>query len=301
MQFSYVLSLIFAPALYLATAAPRGPETVFETEPCTHPSVRREWRSLSREERIDWIRSVKCLAALPHDDAIAPTVFPDFPPYKLPPQNTSASFYDDLSYVHMDLSTKMHFMGLWLPWHRLLLEGFERALKSKCGFKGTQPYWDWTLDAPDFEHGSIWDDDPESGFGSWGDVTGDYQIPAGAFAHDFVLSYPSPHTIRRNFTLRPYTTQRPEDGFPIPDLPANTTITLGEVNGMVAGYNGDFLGFSTHFDRNEGPRTAVHRMIGGDSAGTCPSSDAAAGCTTNPAMTANDPLFWYAQSAIYTF
>jgi tyrosinase len=80
------------------------------------------------------------------------------------------------------------------------------------------PYWDWTIgqsaflflafaifnggiDAPNFYESSFWkDSDPKSGLGGWGDPNADYRVPDGGF-HTLPLSYPSPHTVRRNFTL----------------------------------------------------------------------------------------------------
>ena len=60
---------------------------------------------------------------------------------------------------------------------------------------------DGHTDSPDFYESSFWDDsDPESGLGGWGDPNADYQVPDGGF-HTLPLSYPLPHTIRRNFSL----------------------------------------------------------------------------------------------------
>jgi len=57
------------------------------------------------------------------------------------------------------------------------------------------------IDAPNFYESSFWkDSDPKSGLGGWGDSTVDYRVPDGGF-HTLPLSYPSPHTVRRNFTL----------------------------------------------------------------------------------------------------
>ncbi|KII86666.1 hypothetical protein PLICRDRAFT_113415 [Plicaturopsis crispa FD-325 SS-3] len=288
---------IFAALITRAVAPPppeeraAAPVMIPLTEPptCTNPVVRKEWRALPREDRAEWIRAVKCLANLPGDPGIEATVYPTKPPYHLPPRNYSGSYYDDLSFVHMDLSTFTHNMGIWLPWHRSLLYGFEMQMKEKCGYRGVSPYWDWTKDAPDFEFGSIWDDDPESGLGGWGDPENDYAITTGGFATNFTLSYPIPHPMRRKFTLRPYVGQDPTI-YPEPELAANATITGELMDNLVKGYKGAYREMSVYFDRIEGPRTAVHRMIGGDSAGQCPA--AAPNCTTNPAMTPNDPVFW---------
>jgi tyrosinase len=58
---------------------------------------------------------------------------------------------------------------------------------------------DGRLDAPDFYGSSFWDSDPESGLGGWGNPSNDYQIQDGGLS-DFMISYPIPHHIRRNFT-----------------------------------------------------------------------------------------------------
>ena len=31
-----------------------------------------------------------------------------------------------------------------MPWHRYFLHAFEKALRDECGYKGAQPYWDWS-------------------------------------------------------------------------------------------------------------------------------------------------------------
>src|SRR5580658_2330148 len=57
------------------------------------------------------------------------------------------------------------------------------------------------VDAPDFYESSFWkDSDPNSGLGGWGNPNADFSVPDGGFS-GFHLSYPSPHTLRRNFTL----------------------------------------------------------------------------------------------------
>lgn len=58
---------------------------------------------------------------------------------------TVNSFPTDLVYTHMDLNTQIHFTGLFLPWHRWFLYAVEDALKSKCGFNGVSPYWNWSI------------------------------------------------------------------------------------------------------------------------------------------------------------
>lgn len=39
---------------------------------------------------------------------------------------------------------QIHYTGQFLPWHRLYVQTFEDELRSKCGYDGVHPYWDWT-------------------------------------------------------------------------------------------------------------------------------------------------------------
>ena len=167
---------------------------------------------------------------------------------------------------------------MFLPWHRQYVQYFEDALTDKCGYKGAQPYWDWTqgtfgsltrrgawrqsrtnccgfrLDAHDFYHSKFFDNS-SSGVGGWGDPANDYRISTGGFK-DMVLAYPNPHHIRRNFTLFPYL----DLGFPplwgddpstpaLPgDLMINTTFTKENVDYLVNNFEGDFFGFHGYFE-----------------------------------------------------
>jgi hypothetical protein len=58
---------------------------------CGNPSRRMEWRSLSIEERLEYINAVRCLAATPS---------------KQLPQDT---LYDDIAYVHIDTGVDCEF------------------------------------------------------------------------------------------------------------------------------------------------------------------------------------------------
>ncbi|KAN0111160.1 hypothetical protein V8E52_008772 [Russula decolorans] len=144
----------------------------YDPRPCTKPAVRREWRAFSTEEKAEWIRAIKCLSKQPHDSALTPSVDPSLS--LIPPINTSSSYFDDLVYLHMDLNIRIHGTGLFLPWHRWFVHVFEELLKNKCGYTGSSPYWDWTIDAPNFYESSFWkDSDPKSGLGGWGDPNAD--------------------------------------------------------------------------------------------------------------------------------
>jgi hypothetical protein len=97
-------------------------------------------------------------------------------------------------------------------------------------------------DAPDFFESSFWkDSDAASGLGGWGDSNADFSVPDGGL-NKFHISYPSPHTLRRNFTLRPY-----ETAF-IPwlnasDIEANSTFTAAKVEELLGTSAGDYKSF----------------------------------------------------------
>lgn len=45
---------------------------------------------------------------------------------------------------HVPNLSQIHNTGFFLPWHRQFVQTFEDELRSKCGYDGVQPYWDWT-------------------------------------------------------------------------------------------------------------------------------------------------------------
>ena len=92
--------------------------------------IRREYGSLSREERLDYVNAVLCLQSLPPRT----------------PANVSSgarSRFDDFTVVHIQQTLYIHFSGVFPPWHRWFVHSYEKALREECGYKGYQPYWDW--------------------------------------------------------------------------------------------------------------------------------------------------------------
>jgi len=106
------------------------------------------------------------------------------------------------------------------------------------------------LDAPDFFESSFWkDSDPVSGLGGWGDPNADFSVPDGGF-RTFQISYPSPHTLRRNFTLLPWK----DLAFPLVTDPlriSNTTFPASVIEALLETPAGDFKGFQTAFESLE--------------------------------------------------
>ncbi|EAU92372.2 hypothetical protein CC1G_00591 [Coprinopsis cinerea okayama7 len=125
-------------------------------KPCKRLSVRREWRDLSRQNRLGYLRAVKCLFTTGAFNHTLPAKF---------------NRYDEFVISHV--------RGQFLPWHRHFSYLYERALRDECGYRGPFPYWDWTRDVAD-PNKPISDSplfDPVFGFGGDG-VPGTYTPPS---------------------------------------------------------------------------------------------------------------------------
>jgi tyrosinase len=125
---------------------------------CTNIAVRKEWRELTNAEKAEYLRAAVCLRGLPKEKYAA--------------IDAVTTRLDDLVYTHFALNTEIHFVANFLPWHRWYVQLHENLLRSECGFTGTQPYWDWSIDADakDMPNSPLFD--PATGFGGDGKRTG---------------------------------------------------------------------------------------------------------------------------------
>ncbi|KAG7095503.1 hypothetical protein E1B28_006242 [Marasmius oreades] len=167
-------------------------------------------RTLSQSQKSDYIKAVKCLQFLPSKGNIT----------------EAKTRFDDFQATHITLADEVHLVGQFLPWHRLLLHIYETALHDECGYRGTSPYWDWTLDVgkglESFAGSPIFD--PIYGFGGngedipgyngqfhnlseipgWTPGTGGGCVKDGPFAHYNLSLGPGTsvtnHCIQRAFT-----------------------------------------------------------------------------------------------------
>jgi len=108
------------------------------------------------------------------------------------------------------------------------------------------------VDASNFQNSTFWDLNTTSGVGGWGDPNDDDQITDGAFANDFIVSYPLPHRLRRQ-----YTPNNPNN----PDEILANAFTPESQAAMVNGFQGDFIGFQVQLE--SGSHAAVHFIVGG--------------------------------------
>ncbi|TDZ54275.1 N-acetyl-6-hydroxytryptophan oxidase ivoB [Colletotrichum trifolii] len=269
----------------VVTAAPAN-----ETRPgcCKNPLVRYEWRQLSLEQRLDYIRSIQCLMTLPSEGN---DLWPG-----------AKSRYDDFQGMHIYMTQRVHFNGPFLPWHRWMLHLFESELRSKCSYKGTLPYWDVSLDntAEGFVNSPVFDN--VYGVGGNGPYIEDVsdkeefpvqkpiEIPArsgggciqeGPFANLTVpmgLGYSlesTPHCLRRDFSL-PIITSALSDEVIDRTLSA---ASFSELNRHIQGYSMQVSGMTLH--------AGMHLGIGG-AVGDCADMYSSPG----------DPVFYFVHDAL---
>ncbi|KAG8159792.1 hypothetical protein KVR01_010429 [Diaporthe batatas] len=96
--------------------------------------VRRSWHVFKRQERLDYIKAVKCLQSA---ESITPTEL----------GSGIKTRFDDFVATHMNQTNDIHLTGNFLSWHRYFIWLYEKALQEECGYEGTLPYWDWPLTA----------------------------------------------------------------------------------------------------------------------------------------------------------
>lgn len=105
--------------------------------------VRKEYGSLTSAEKLAFISAVKCVMDKPsllHESVPATT-----------------NKFDDYAAVHINMTTSIHFDGVFFSWHRHFVYLMEQELHS-CGWAPTlgMPYWNWTL-WPDLETSPMFD------------------------------------------------------------------------------------------------------------------------------------------------
>ncbi|KAK0384155.1 hypothetical protein NLU13_8244 [Sarocladium strictum] len=90
--------------------------------------VRRDWEHMSRCERKQYIKAVKCLWTLPAVDT-------DF--------SAAQNYYDEFVAIHANLTDLIHGTANFFTWHRYLIHLWEETLRDECGYRGALPYWNW--------------------------------------------------------------------------------------------------------------------------------------------------------------
>ncbi|KAL8297909.1 hypothetical protein RB597_007093 [Gaeumannomyces tritici] len=112
-------------------------------------AIRRDWETLSKCERKDYIRAVKCLMTNPAKSS------PSFAP-------GARTRFDDFVALHINQTLAIHGTGNFLTWHRYVTWTYEQALRNECGYKGYQPYWNWFAHTDDPTKSPVFDGSPTS-------------------------------------------------------------------------------------------------------------------------------------------
>ncbi|CVK92024.1 related to monophenol monooxygenase (tyrosinase) [Fusarium proliferatum] len=128
-----------------ATNALENAQAPSSRKKCTiaNADVRRDWKALSKKERKAYINAVLCLRQKPSkaDPSFAPG---------------ARTRYDDFVAVHINQTRTIHATGNFFTWHRYYTWAYEKALRDECGYKGTQPYWNW-FETGDFATNPLFD------------------------------------------------------------------------------------------------------------------------------------------------
>ncbi|KAM5352194.1 hypothetical protein ACJ41O_004917 [Fusarium nematophilum] len=124
------LSTVFI-AIAIAAEAVAGAAT--SSCDCKDPIVRKEWRTLSKKQKNEYISAVKCLATKPSQTG---NIY-----------EGAKSRFDDFQGTHIVNTDFVHFVGFFQAWHRVFVAQYEKDLRDLCGYKGAQPYWNWALDS----------------------------------------------------------------------------------------------------------------------------------------------------------
>jgi len=83
--------------------------------------------TLSFSERKEYTDAVLCLRELP-----------PITPKEIVPG--ARSRFDDIHAEHINQTLWVHLSAYFLPWHRLFVHAWEKALRDECGYTGAQPY-----------------------------------------------------------------------------------------------------------------------------------------------------------------
>ncbi|KAI9683473.1 MAG: hypothetical protein M1822_006013 [Bathelium mastoideum] len=172
---------------------------------CKHPVVRREWRSLSVDQKRDYSRAVNCLRETPSRLGLNQSLYDDFPYV----HSRIGEYCKTIVpfYHHYLTHRQAHGAAAFLAWHRIFVQTYENALREQCQYQGWITYWNWALDWNDIRKSPVWSND-DTGFGTDGDpavgeeILKGHCVVDGPFANLSVLYLDEkdrPHCLSRGF------------------------------------------------------------------------------------------------------
>ncbi|KAK4168449.1 hypothetical protein QBC43DRAFT_360360 [Cladorrhinum sp. PSN259] len=222
-----------------AFAAPAASDPA-KRSTCTKPLQRKAWHTLTSDEKTSYLNAELCLMSTPGTLGL----------------RGGRTKYDEFQSVHVYQAGIAHFVGQFLPFHRLYVHAHEHALRTHCNYTGAQPYWDETVDAGAFSTSQTLKD-----FG--GDGSGDNECISSASIFGTYLNPIGP-----GYRLRDHCIQRKVSNF------ASTAAAKDTVDGCLAK--------KTYLDLwncvESGPHGAGHGGVGSG--------------MTNPVSSPGDPIFY---------
>ena len=94
------------------------------SQSCTQ-NVRVEWNNMADADKLSYVQSVKCLM-----NAAPLGVWAN-----------ATSIWDEITWVHDQLSERIHGVDTFLPWHRYYLHMLKTLLRQQCSYAGPMPWW----------------------------------------------------------------------------------------------------------------------------------------------------------------
>jgi hypothetical protein len=133
---------------------------------------RRDWRSLSRDERVTYIQAFRKL-------------------YE-PDDSNNLSFMDRVAKLHLKSNRMIHGTARFLPWHRYFLQVTEKQLQEVSGKPLAIPYWSTGHDSQAPELSQVFGTGVHT-FGGNGNYQKDYCVDTGPFADVKLAFVELPH------------------------------------------------------------------------------------------------------------
>jgi hypothetical protein len=110
---------------------------------CTEPLIRKEWRSLSKEEKKSYLDAFQCFIDSPSQLGMNGSLYDDFSwAHNLVAHSSESSplFEQVLNRFELRIEYLDHGKAPFLTWHRRFIWVYENTLRKTCGYEGALPY-----------------------------------------------------------------------------------------------------------------------------------------------------------------
>jgi tyrosinase len=106
--------------------------------------VRQDFDKMEPYDRKAYTDAVKCLMEQPSQ--LNSALYPG-----------AINRFFDYSAIHINRTKTVHLNGFFFTWHRMFVWLYEQDLRNLCGYKGTQPYWNWHATAENLAGSAVFD------------------------------------------------------------------------------------------------------------------------------------------------